>query len=327
MPYVITEPCIGVKDKSCQTVCPVDCIYEGEDMLYINPDECIDCGLCEPECPVNAIFGDSEVPPVWSDYIETNAVEGRRLSERPASSLTDYGETMNNQLLDRPVGQLVAEKPARSRVFERWGIDYCCGGKKTLFETCEIRAIDSNDIVRDLENSDSDSASETAALDLRAVPLGQLCDHIVKTHHGYLREALPRLSMLIEKVADRHGSNDRRLIDLKNLFARFRADMTSHMAKEEHILFPMIEALENDTSDRGIEYPIRAMLAEHDNAGADVAEMRSLTNGFSPTPEACNTYRAMLHGLAELETDLHQHVHKENNILFPRAIEKEASLA
>lgn len=81
MPYVITEPCIGVKDKACVTVCPVDCIYEDDLMLYINPDECIDCGLCEPECPVTAIFVDSDVPENWKDYIEKNAVEGKRLAE------------------------------------------------------------------------------------------------------------------------------------------------------------------------------------------------------------------------------------------------------
>lgn len=80
VPYVVTEACIGVKDKSCMTVCPVDCIYEGDDMVYINPDECIDCGLCEPECPVTAIFVDSDVPPDFKAYIEKNAIEGRRLS-------------------------------------------------------------------------------------------------------------------------------------------------------------------------------------------------------------------------------------------------------
>lgn len=82
MPYVITEPCIGVKDKSCVTVCPVDCIYEGEDMLYINPDECIDCGLCEPECPVTAIFVDTDVPEVWTEYIKKNEEMGRKLSAK-----------------------------------------------------------------------------------------------------------------------------------------------------------------------------------------------------------------------------------------------------
>ena len=80
LPYIVTEACIGVKDKSCMTVCPVDCIYEGDEMVFINPDECIDCGLCEPECPVTAIFVDTDVPPNFRDYIEKNAVEGRRLS-------------------------------------------------------------------------------------------------------------------------------------------------------------------------------------------------------------------------------------------------------
>jgi len=82
VPYVVTEPCIGVKDKSCMTVCPVDCIYEGDDMVYIHPDECIDCGLCEPECPVNAIFVDTDVPPNWKDYIQKNAVESKKIVDK-----------------------------------------------------------------------------------------------------------------------------------------------------------------------------------------------------------------------------------------------------
>ena len=226
---------------------------------------------------------------------------------------------MTARLLDRPVGQLVAEQPARSRVFERWGIDYCCGGKKALSEACAAKSIDSAKVVHDLELSDSiDTQPET---DWTKRPLAELCDHIVSVHHGYMREALPRLSMLTTKVAARHGARDVRLAELSLVFEAFRSEMESHMLKEETCLFPALRTLDAGSPDQAIDETIQAMLAEHDSAGADLAKMRALTQDFTPNSETCNTQRAMLHGLAEMEADMHQHVHKENNILFPRALD------
>lgn len=225
---------------------------------------------------------------------------------------------MNTQLLDRPVGQLVAEQPGRSSVFERWGIDYCCSGKKALSEACAVKKLDATSVLRDLEASDS--KAEPPAVDWTREPLARLCDHIESIHHDGLREALPRLSMLTAKVAERHGPKDTRLVELRDLFAGFRSEMEAHMEKEEQILFPAIRALQSGIPMPGIEQPIQLMLAEHDDAGEALAKMRSLTDDFEPAPEACNTHRAMLHALGELEADMHQHVHKENNILFPRAI-------
>ncbi|MCB8931803.1 MAG: iron-sulfur cluster repair di-iron protein [Fimbriimonadaceae bacterium] len=228
---------------------------------------------------------------------------------------------MNHPHLDRPVGQLVAEQPGRSRVFERWGIDYCCGGKKTLGAVCETKQLDPNDLVRDLETADADPAG--SGTDWRIEPLSTLCDHIEEKHHGFLRQALPRLSMLAAKVAERHGERDPRLVKVRDIFEEFRAELESHMLKEERILFPAIRSLEAGQPSHGVAGPIEVMHAEHDHAGADLAAMRGLTDEFRPAADACNTHRALLHALAELEADMHQHVHKENNILFPRAIEKE----
>ena len=225
---------------------------------------------------------------------------------------------MKTEMLEQPVGQLVAEKPARSQVFERWGIDYCCGGKKPLAEVCQTKKLDREAIVRDLEASDAVPTPDET--DWNQQSLTKLCDHIVAAHHDYLREALPRLSVLIGKVAERHGAKDRRLVSLRALFQSFSAEMLAHMGKEEQILFPSIRLLEAGGSATRVLGPIEVMLAEHDHAGADLEEMKSLTDGFAPNPEACNTWRAMLQGLSDLNADTHVHVHKENNILFPRAV-------
>ncbi len=236
---------------------------------------------------------------------------------------------MNTQLLNRPIGQLVAEKPARSRVFERWGIDYCCGGKKDLSAVCATKNLDAAAVVLDLETSDSQV--QPPCIDWTQESLTSLSDHIEKVHHGYLHESLPRLSVMTAKVADRHGSKDSRLLELNKVFAAFRSEMEEHTGKEDQILFPAIRSMESAGEPlslaRHIENPIQMMLADHDQAGAALEQMRTLTDGFLPSEDACNTHRAMLDALAELEADTHQHVHLENNILFPRAIEKAATLA
>ncbi len=234
---------------------------------------------------------------------------------------------MNTEILERPVGQLVVEKPARSRVFERWGIDYCCGGKKSLKDVCERKGLDSAAVVEDIEASDA--TVQASGPDWTKATLTSLCDHVQAVHHGYLREALPRLTALTERVAERHTAKDARLAELKEVFAKFRDDMEAHTEKEDNLLFPAIRSLESDDASalaRRIHQPIEHMLADHDDAGAALEKMRELTDGFSPRADACNTHRAMLDALAELEQDTHQHVHKENNILFPGAIAKAAAL-
>lgn len=232
---------------------------------------------------------------------------------------------------EHTVGQLVSEKPARSRIFEKLGIDYCCGGKKTLAAACADKGLDAATIAIVL---DSDALDATAAnlVDAASMSMTALCDHIEATHHAYLRVELPRLAFLTTKVASRHGERDARLQEVAEVFAALHAEMDSHMMKEEQILFPLIRALDAATDGAppshcgSINNPIRVMEHEHDSAGGAVARMRILTDGFTPPMDACNTYRAMLDSLAQLERDLHQHVHKENNVLFPRAANREREL-
>lgn len=230
--------------------------------------------------------------------------------------------------IEQTVAEIVTERPARARVFEKHGIDYCCGGKLPLADACGRRGVDVDRVLADLHAADCQPPS--ADLDWTAESLSRLVNHIVQTHHVYLRNELPRLTQMVEKVQSVHADRHPELNECRTVFRGLRAELESHMMKEEQILFPMIVALENGrasaTSHCGtINNPIRQMEHEHDDAGAALERLRTLTGGYAPPTDACNTYRAMLDGLAELEADLHQHIHKENNILFPRAAQLEAA--
>jgi regulator of cell morphogenesis and NO signaling len=225
------------------------------------------------------------------------------------------------------VGDIVAQRPSRARVFERFGIDYCCGGRKPLATACAEKALSPGDVLREVAASDAAEEAEGKAreADWTRVPLGTLCNHVIDRHHAYLRRALPRLSELTRKVADAHGDWDERLLTVRDVFAAFRAEMEAHTIKEEVVLFPLIRRLDDPNADPaggvgpGVSAPIARMTAEHDDAGEALAKMRALTDGYAPPAGACPTYRALLDSLFELESDTHRHVHLENNVLFPRA--------
>lgn len=222
------------------------------------------------------------------------------------------------------VGELVAQRPSRSRVFEQLGIDYCCGGKKPLAELCAARGLDADTVLTVLLAAEAGSAEQ--ATDWTQAPLADLADHIEHTHHQYLREELPRLGRMVHKVASVHGDRFGWMRDIARIFNAFSKELYMHMDKEEQVLFPMIRSLEHDGQvtdspcGHGIDAPIQVMEHEHDDAGRALEEMRKLSSDYTPPGDACNTFRATLDGLAQLEADMHQHVHKENNILFPRAL-------
>lgn len=237
------------------------------------------------------------------------------------------------QTLDthRTVSELLRERPARSKVFEKHRIDYCCGGKLPLEEACAKREVPVETVLAELAAADAAAGADGTEPDLAIMPLEGLVDHIVTTHHAYLAEELPRLEAMAARVAKVHGESDARLARLASVVQALRAELESHMHKEERILFPVIVALER-TRDRAaipfgsIANPVRAMEFEHQEAGGNLERMRRLSDGFTPPDWACNTYRALLDGLETLERDLHRHIHKENNVLFPRALELEAQL-
>ena len=236
------------------------------------------------------------------------------------------------ELLEKTIGELVAERPARARAFEAMGIDFCCGGRRSLKIVCSEKGLDLAKVERELAQVD-DRDNGADERNWSSAGLTELADHIEESHHAYLKSEFPRLGAWVEKVASRHGGDDPRLVRLAEVFAQFQAELGSHMMKEERILFPLCREMESGNAQAGqshcgsIANPIRVMFAEHDDAGRALEEMASLTDNFVPPAHACNTYRAMLDGLARLRADMHQHVHKENNILFPKAIELERKMS
>lgn len=229
------------------------------------------------------------------------------------------------------VAQWVSEYPQTACLFEELQIDYCCGGDVALHEACETKHLDANEIVRRLARAVADSQQERTENWLEA-ELAELCDHIQQTHHAYLRQELPRLSGLVDQVVSAHGENHPELREVQQALATLRAELEPHMFKEEQILFPAIRQLEHAANRPAFPFgsvanPIRMMEHEHDAAGSGLARIRELTDGYLPPADACNTYRVMLDSLHRLEQDMHQHVHKENNILFPRAQALEGGLA
>jgi regulator of cell morphogenesis and NO signaling len=230
---------------------------------------------------------------------------------------------MKQITLETTVGDLVRTEPARSRIFERLGIDYCCGGKKPLAEACQAKGLDPATAVAML--SAFDAPSEALVVNPDTLSLAELCDHIERAHHDYLREELPRLDFMTRKVAAVHGDHEPRLIELRQVFESFNGEIASHTREEEESVFPSIRTLESASGDTNaatsrLEASLEKLEAEHDNAGAALARFKELTDGYTPPEWACNTFRALYDGLAQLERNMHQHVHKENNVLFPRAL-------
>jgi regulator of cell morphogenesis and NO signaling len=230
------------------------------------------------------------------------------------------------------VREIALEQPSSIRVFEQYGIDYCCGGRKPLAEACAAKNVEVDAVIAALEaaaakpsHSDEDWARK---------PLASVVAHIVTTHHAYVKRELPRLAELAQKVVNRHGDTTPALAVTQSNLAQLDEELTHHLAKEEVVLFPYVASLERaitegGTAPRGcfgtVANPIAMMTQEHDAAGTLMAQIRDLTHNFTTPEGACPTYHAFYDGLREFEQDLHQHIHLENNILFPRAIALESS--
>jgi regulator of cell morphogenesis and NO signaling len=218
------------------------------------------------------------------------------------------------------VGELVAARPLLARVFEKLGIDYCCGGKQTLAAVCARRGLDLGTTLALLESTGAALAAGPAEVDAAAMGQVELANHIEAVHHAYLKAELPRLVEMADRVALKHGWRDSRLMEVRLAVRDLAEEMISHMQKEELVLFPLVRQIASDGRSVDLAAPIAQMEAEHETAGGLTGRLRLLTDGFTPGADACNTHRALLAGLEEFEADLHQHVHKENNILFPRAL-------
>jgi regulator of cell morphogenesis and NO signaling len=232
---------------------------------------------------------------------------------------------LGTPLSDRSVGELVAERPGRSRVFQSYKIDFCCQGSKTLAQACESKGVPLESVVEQLE---AELAEPTPPQSNPAdLPADELIDYILDKHHAFLRSELPRLHAMAKRVAHVHGTHTPSLVEISEIFVAVEEELGSHMIKEEQILFPAIVALARGEQMQpgSLDGPIGCMEHEHEEVGEALARLRVLSNEFQPPADACNTYRALFAGLADFEEDLHRHIHLENAVLFPAAQRLETS--
>jgi regulator of cell morphogenesis and NO signaling len=225
----------------------------------------------------------------------------------------------------RSIASLVLENHLVVPVLEKYSIDFCCRGKMNLEDACTEKGIDLSKVLKDMETIGSEGPGRQ--MPFSEMTETQLVNHIVTTHHYYVKNAMPMIAAHLEKVATKHGDSFPEMVRVKELFAVIHQDMDLHMKKEEAILFPRILEMEisgGAEKDFPVGYlsgPIAMMEHEHENAGDVMFEIRSLTHNYAVPPGACTTFRVCLSELKEFEDDLHQHVHLENNILFPKALQ------
>ncbi len=234
----------------------------------------------------------------------------------------------------KTVRDLAVELPGATRVFEKLGIDYCCGGGKSLEEACTTAKVAVDEVIRSLEQTEAARAAAAQQRDWSTAPLNALTAHIVTKHHEYVRQELPRIQMLLGKVRAAHGANHPEIARIQESFEDLGNELISHMFKEENVLFPYVDSMQAAV-DRGqpvpppffgtVRNPIQMMMAEHDGAGEKLKAMRQASSNYAVPADACTTYATLYRALGEFEQDLHQHIHLENNILFPRALELERS--
>jgi len=234
----------------------------------------------------------------------------------------------------KTVRELALEIPGATRVFEKAGIDYCCGGGTPFQEACAAAGVSTDEVLRSLEQAGESTASGAGAAQWQTQPLSKLASHIVAKHHVFTRDELARLDALLSKVCSVHGKNHEELFRVQNLFQDMNRDLIPHMQKEEMVLFPYIEQMEAAASEGRtapapffgtVKNPIRMMMMEHETVGEILKQIRQISGGFSVPEDGCISYQTLYKALDALEQDLHQHIHLENNILFPRAVEMEGA--
>lgn len=239
-----------------------------------------------------------------------------------------------NNTISKTVGELVADDYRTAAVFEAHGIDFCCKGNRTISQACEQSRADEQKVLEAIE-AVRKTPDSTSTPDFTSWPLDLLIDYIEKKHHRYVAERTPLLMQYLDKLCKVHGKHHAELHDVYRLFADSAHDLAAHMKKEELILFPFIRKM-TEVQGRGlslatphfgtVENPVHMMREEHEQEGERFRQIADFTSGYTPPPDACNTYRVTYALLKEFEADLHLHIHLENNILFPAAIELEHQL-
>jgi len=231
------------------------------------------------------------------------------------------------------IGELVAGDYRKAEVFQKFGLDFCCGGQKTVKEACDKKGISALEVESAIALVDNTQKNKKQ--DFNSWDLDFLADYIVNTHHKYVSEAIPMLNILSSKVAKVHGKNHPEVIALAKFYNAVADELLQHMPKEEGVLFPYIKKIAQAKREGtqlarpafgSIENPIRMMESEHISAGENMQKVNNLSNAYTPPEDGCSSYRVLFAKLAEFEQDLHEHIHLENNILFPKALELEREL-
>jgi regulator of cell morphogenesis and NO signaling len=237
-------------------------------------------------------------------------------------------EAMTTTMMEfstRTVGELAVEVPAAIRVFEAWKIDYCCGGRTPLPDACAAAGKSVDEFVAQLMRAAS--VPENAARDWAGSTLTTIATNIVTTYHDYTREELQTLAPLAAKVLGVHGERHPELAEVAALIADLTTDLVPHMLKEEQVLFPYVNQLEQGSAPTPffgtVKNPVRMMMAEHDRVGELLARLRVTTSGYDVPGNACFSYRELYRRLSEFEARTHEHIHIENNLYFPRAVQLE----
>ncbi|MDP4150711.1 MAG: iron-sulfur cluster repair di-iron protein [Bacteroidota bacterium] len=242
-------------------------------------------------------------------------------------------ETTTEDILNETLGHLVAGDSRKAEIFKKYGLDFCCGGKKTVRQACGEKGLDTDRVEQELRETGKMAASRH--LPYNEWPLDFLADYIVNTHHSYVKRTLPDLKAYAGKVAKVHGGQHPELEPIRQLVQEVNDELTEHLYKEERVLFPYIKALVTaknggqplQTAGFGtVQNPIRMMETEHETVGKSLARIRELSRNYVLPEDACATYGLLYKMLEEFEEDLHLHVHLENNILFPKALELEKKL-
>jgi len=234
---------------------------------------------------------------------------------------------------DMTVRDVAIEIPQSTRLFEQLKIDYCCGGNQPLADACTSAGVNLDNVMELLAEVTKSTSQDTP--DFQNIPLSELIAHILDTHHVFTKSEMDRLQSLADKVLAAHGGNHPELVHLTELLTRLCADLKPHMFKEEQVLFPYIVALTQAADQKRtapfapfgtVKNPVRMMMLEHDTAGDILRELRALTFDYKVPADACISYRTLYQALEDFEKDLHQHIHLENNILFPKALDMETAL-
>ncbi|RZK39524.1 MAG: iron-sulfur cluster repair di-iron protein [Pedobacter sp.] len=222
------------------------------------------------------------------------------------------------------IGQLVATNYRTAAVFKKYDIDFCCNGNRTIKEAIKTTQIDEVKLLSELAGINDQSRNED--IDFKSWPLDLLIDYIEKKHHRYVSEQIPVLTAYLAKINKVHGHKHNELAEIEVLFQGCAAELSSHMKKEEKILFPLIKNMADGSRNASVQNPIKMMMHEHDAEGNRFRRIKMLSDNYNPPADACGTYKVAFALLKEFEEDLHLHIHIENNILFPRAVKLEEEI-